>query len=298
MKDKNITAAKLKLIGSLLIFGSIGIFAKYTNLPSDVIAIVRGFIGAAFLAIIKLIFDKKFSFKLKGHDLLMLLLSGGFLGINWILLFESYKHTSVAIATLCYYLAPAFVLIASPLVLKERLSAKKVFCLLISLVGMAFVSNLFSGSLPSFSEIRGVIFGTGAAVMYAGLTITNKKITHIPSFERTFFQLLFASAILIPYSVFCGSFKGISFTLQDILLIAVIGIIHTGLAFFLYFSSLEFLNVQTVALWGYIDPISAIIFSSIIFPAEKLGSSGIIGAIFILGSAILCEIKFKKPTKE
>lgn len=298
MTNSNVTTSKFMLLGSMLIFGSIGIFAKFTSLPSDIVAISRGFIGATFLAAVKLITDKKLSFKIKGRDLLMLLLSGGFLGVNWILLFESYKYTSVAVATLCYYLAPAFVLIAAPLLLKERLTAKKIFCLLVSLVGMAFVSNLFGGSLPPFSEARGILFGTGAAALYASLIIANKKISHIPSFEKTFFQLLFSGVILIPYSAFSGSFKAITFEPKDILLITVMGIIHTGLAYLLYFSSIKQLDVQTVALWGYIDPISAIFFSSIIFPLEKLDSNGIIGAILILGSAILCEIKFKKPTKE
>ncbi|MDD6479561.1 MAG: DMT family transporter [Oscillospiraceae bacterium] len=297
MKNGTVTASKFMLLGSMLIFGSIGIFAKFTSLPSDIVAISRGFIGAAFLAAVKLITDKKLSFKIKRRDLLILLLSGGFLGINWILLFESYKYTSVAVATLCYYLAPVFVLIAAPFLLKERLDAKKIFCLLVSLVGMAFVSNLLGGSLPSFSEARGILFGTGAAVLYAALIIANKKISHIPSFEKTLSQLLFSGVILIPYAVFSGSFKEVTFEPKDILLISIMGIIHTGLAYLLYFSSIKLLDVQTVALWGYIDPLSAIIFSSIILPAEKLGSNGIIGAVLILGSAILCEIKFKKPTK-
>ena len=277
----------------MLIFGTIGIFARYTNLPSDITAIARGLIGAFFLLIIRLLSGKKLNIKYKKSDYFKLVLSGTFLSANWILLFEAYKYTSVSVATLCYYFAPAIVLLLSPLMLKEKLTLKSVLCVLVSILGMMFVSNVLSSAPKSFSEIRGIICGLGAALCYAGLVITNKKISHIESFEKSFFQLFTAGVVTIPYALVMNSFKAAVFTPQNIGLLIFMGIVHTGFAYALYFSSMKDLSGQTVALSSYIDPVFAIIISSVIFPSERLSLYGIIGAALIIGAAILSEIDFK-----
>ena len=162
----SITLARAKLILAMTIFGTIGIFVKYIPFPSSVIACVRGFVGVAFLLLATFIKKSKISFKDIKKNLLLLVISGAFIGINWILLFEAYRYTTVATATLCYYMAPIFVTIASPFILKEKLTVKKVFCILTALLGMVFVSGIVgTGSLQI--NVPGILCGIGAAFFYA-----------------------------------------------------------------------------------------------------------------------------------
>ena len=170
------TNAKASLILAMAIFGTIGIFRKYIPLSSGIVAFTRGLLGVAFLLVFikvkKIRMDKK---TIKAY-LKILLISGGFIGLNWVLLFESYRYTSVAVATLCYYMAPIFVMVASPFLLKEKLSTKKIVCVMVALLGMVFVSGVLDGGITDISEIKGIIFGLGAAALYASVVMMNQKI--------------------------------------------------------------------------------------------------------------------------
>lgn len=293
-KNKENTFSLLSLITSMLIFGTIGIFVKFIPLSSSLIAMVRGFIGGAFLLSFTLIKREKLDFsKLKKSGILVFL-SGGAIGFNWILLFESYRYTTVATATLGYYMAPVFVILLSPIFLKEKLSAKKFLCVILAVIGMVFVSGVLSGQLPTKSETTGIFLSLGAAAFYASIIIMNKKITHIPSNTRTILQLFSAAIVLIPYGLATKGFANISFTFKTVLLLLIVSIIHTGIAYALYFGCMKKLNAGTVAIFSYIDPVFAIILSAIILPDETLTLNGIIGAVMILGAAFLSEWSFKR----
>lgn len=283
----------------MLIFGTIGIFVKFIPLPSSIIAMVRGFIGGGFLLSFTLIKGEKLNFsKLKKSGILVFL-SGGAIGFNWILLFESYRYTTVATATLGYYMAPVFVILLSPIFLKEKLTAKKLLCVMLAVIGMVFVSGVLSGQIPTKSEAMGIFLSLGAAAFYASIIIMNKKITHIPSNTRTILQLFSAAIVLIPYGFDTKGFANISLTFKTVLLLLIVSIIHTGIAYALYFGCMKKLNAGTVAIFSYIDPVFAIILSAIILPDETLTLNGIIGAVLILGAAFLSEWNFKrKPIKE
>ena len=174
MKQEN--NAKVSLILAMVIFGTIGIFRKYIPLPSGIVACSRGILGVAFLlAFIKIKKIKMDGQAIKNH-LKILLISGVFIGLNWVLLFESYRYTSVAVATLCYYMAPIFVMLASPFVLKEKLTVKKSLCVAVALLGMVFVSGVLDGGISGISELKGVLFGLGAAALYATVVMMNQSL--------------------------------------------------------------------------------------------------------------------------
>ena len=160
--ENSLGFARAKLILAMTIFGTIGIFVKYIPLPSSVIACTRGFVGVIFLLLVTLISKNKISFKDIKKNLLLLVISGAFIGINWILLFEAYRYTTVATATLCYYMAPIFITIASPFILKEKLTLKKSFCVLVALIGMFFVSGIV-GTADLHISVPGILCGLGAA---------------------------------------------------------------------------------------------------------------------------------------
>ena len=293
-KNNENVGSLLSLITSMLIFGTIGIFVKFIPLPSEIVAMTRGFIGGACLLVFGLIRKQKFDFSGLFNGGALVFISGGAIGFNWILLFESYKYTSVATATLGYYMAPVFVILFSPLFLKEKLTAKKLICVTLAVLGMFFVSGVLSGKIPDKNEIKGIVLSLGAASFYASIIILNKKTTHIPTNTRTLLQLFSAAVVLVPYSFITKGFSNVSLTFKTVLLLLIVGIIHTGFAYFLYFGCMKKLKGGTVAIFSYIDPVSAIILSALILPDESLTLNGIIGAVLILSSAFLSEFDLKE----
>ena len=231
----------------MLIFGTIGVFVRYIPLPSSAVALARALIGVIFLAFVMLVRKSRISFISIKNNFVKLLIAGVFLGANWILLFEAYRYTTVASATLCYYLAPTFMIIASPFVLKEKLSAVKVVCVIISLIGMVFVSGAFESTF-ALSQIKGVALGIGAATLYAAIVLLNKKIKNISSFDMTVFELFVSAAVLLPYVFLTEDFSGVSLSANSVLILLLVGVLHTGIAYLLYFDSITKLQGSTVAL--------------------------------------------------
>ena len=214
--------------------------------------------------------------------------------IDAIRLFESglgeLCHTTVAIATICYYLAPAFVTLGSPLV-GEKLTAKKLGCIAIAMVGMVFVSGVFQGNQSG--SLMGILLGVGAAVFYASVILLNKKLSPIGAYDKTLCQLGAASIIVAPYILLSG---GISFSEMSALgwvMLVVVGIVHTGIAYALYFGGIRDVNAQTAAILSYLDPVLSIILSALIL-RERLDVFSVIGAVLILGGALYSELPDRK----
>lgn len=284
-------SGKAKLISSVFIFGTIGIFVNYIPLPSSVIAMSRGLIGALFLLLASFVRHSRPNLAVIRRKLPALLLSGAVLGCNWMLLFEAYKRTGVATATLCYYLAPVFVIFLSPLLFGEKLTAKKLCCALVALCGMIPVSGILSAD--GAADLGGILFGVGAACMYTCVVILNKKLGGVSDTDRSLVQLAAAGIVTAPYALLTQNIAALSITTTQLLLLLVVCVIHTGLAYMLYLSSVNELPAQTVAIFSYIDPITAILLSALLLH-EPLGVQGIIGAVLILGATLVSEIEFKK----
>lgn len=279
---------KRMLILSMVIFGTIGILRKFIPYPSSFVALIRGLVGAAFLLAVLISRREKPDFAAIRKNALILLLSGAALGFNWIFLFESYAYTSVATATLCYYLAPILVILVSPLFLGEALTRKKLLCTVTALFGMVLVSGVLDTRFSGLSELKGIGFGLAAAVLYACVMLLNKKISRIGAYDKAIAQLSLAALVMTPYVLLTEDIRSFDFAPLPLLLLAVAGIVHTGIAYWLYFGSMESLPGQTVALYSYIDPILAIVLSMVVL-REPMTLSAAIGAVLILGAAFLSE---------
>ena len=286
------TNAKISLILAMIIFGTIGIFRKYIPLPSGIVACARGLLGVLFL----LVFIKIKKIRMDGDairkHLIILLISGGFIGLNWVLLFESYRYTSVAVATLCYYMAPIFVMLVSPFLLNEKLTVKKVSCVIVALIGMVFVSGVLDGGIFDASEMKGIFFGLGAAALYATVIMMNQKLGAVPTYDKTIMQLGAAAVVLIPYILLAEDLSTVVLTPLIGIMLIVVGVVHTGIAYALYFGSMNGLKAQTVALFSYIDPIVAIILSAV-FLKEPMTVYSAIGAVLVLGATMISELPEK-----
>lgn len=278
---------KLSMILSMVIFGTIGIFVKYIGLPSGLIAATRGITGAVVIILVMLITKHKPDIKSVIKKLPVLIASGVAIGFNWILLFEAYNHTGIPVATVCYYTAPIFVVVATPFVFKSKLKPRQLICVVLALLGVVAVSGVLQNGT---TKITGVLLGVGAAVLYASVMIMNKFMGDVPDYERTIIQLATAGLVVLPYAAVTSS--DISVTPASIVLLAIVGVVHTGFAYLLYFGALKKLKSQTAAILSYIDPASAIILSSIVF-AQLPTVYELVGVVLIMSAALLSE-NFKK----
>jgi eamA family protein len=283
--------AKLRNITALLIFGTIGLFVKNIELSSSEIALTRGFIGGVTLILATIFLKKKISFEAIKNNLYLLIFSGLAVGLNWIFLFQGYKYTSISNATLSYYFAPVFVTILAPFILKEKLTLSKFLCVLMALVGMFCIVGV--DGINGGSDLIGIVYGLLAAGFYASVILMNKFLKGIDSIEITVIQLISATITLLPYVLYVEGLGILSVSSVSIPYILILGIVHTGIAYLLYFSSLQGLKGQTIAVLSYIDPVFAIIISAIILK-EQLGFLQIIGGVLILGSSFLSEFLNRK----
>ncbi|WP_312472103.1 EamA family transporter [Neobacillus sp.] len=280
---------KLRLIMTMLIFGSIGVFVKKIELTSSEIAFLRGVIGSLFLLIASFLFKHKPSFKALKENAILLLLSGAAIGLNWIFLFESYRYTTISNATISYYFAPIFVMILAPWILKEKLTSVKVVCILTAMFGLFLIVNTGVGDTSgSQHHALGIFYGLLAAAFYASVILMNKFIKNLSGFEITLVQLMTAALVLFPYVLWQGHLHFASLNSTSIIFILIIGIVHTGLGYFLYFTSIQKLKGQTIAVLSYIDPISAVIIAAI-FLSENMTMIQMIGGVLILGATFLSE---------
>lgn len=287
------TAGKLKLIGSMLIWGSLGLFIRGIDLPSSVIANFRGLLGATFLLLVMLLGKLPFNGRAVKRNALYLAMSGLMLGFNWILLFEAYRYTTIAVATLCYYLAPIIVVAVSPLVFKERLGLFRILCVLAALIGMVFVSGAAEGGLPAPGQAKGIALALGAALLYAAIVISNKKMLGISGLERTVVQLGISALVLLPYNLLSVHGPLPAPGPSALALLLAVGIIHTGLAYYLYFGCMEELPSQTVAILAYVDPVTAVLLSALALK-EPMSGGMWLGAALVISAAVLLELPLKK----
>lgn len=282
--------ARLQIITAMVIFGTIGIFVRHIALPSSVIALVRGGVGALFLLAVTLLRGAKLDWQSIRRNLPALCCSGTFLGFNWILLFEAYRYTTVSTATLCYYMAPIMVILVSPILLREKLTGKKLACVLAALAGMVGVSGVVQSGIPAAGEMRGILLGLAAASLYAAIVLLNKFLRELPAFDRTIMQLGISALVMGVYCFLTVRADSLVITPRSAVLLLVVGVLHTGVTYYLYFGSMAKLPGQTVAIISYVDPVVAVL-ASVILLREPMVVSEVLGALLVLGAALVSELE-------
>ena len=281
--------ARLMLIVSMAIFGTLGLFVRHIQVSSGELALYRAIMAAVMIGTYLLITGNKIPFKKIKKDIPFLLLSGMAMGINWMLLFEAYKYTTVSVATLSYYFAPVIVTLVCPILFKEKMTPKQMICFAMSTFGIVMITGIGDVS-ASGTNIIGILFGLGAAMFYATVILINKFIKTVEGLHRTFLQFMAAIIILVPYVALTS---GVNLSLLDGIgwgALLVVGIVHTGITYCLYFSSLKELPGQKVAILSYIDPLVAIIISVTLL-GESMSVMQAIGGALILGFTLWNEVK-------
>ena len=262
---------------SMAVFGTIAPFVRRISVSSGELALYRAILGAALIGVYILIRRKNpFSAKLR-REILLLLLSGGAMGINWILLFEAYRYTTVSTATLCYYFAPVIVTLLSPILFREALTPRQILCFAMATLGLVLITGV-----EGRGNLTGILFGLGAAAFYAAVVLLNKYIRHTAGIQRTFLQFLAAIVILIPYVAATGGVTLSRLNPIGWVCLLVVGIFHTGITYCLYFSSLKAIPGQSAAILSYIDPLVAVLISVTVLH-EPLSWQQALGGTLILG---------------
>ena len=282
--------AKIMLSISMAIFGTLGIFTRNIAISSGELALYRAILAAALIFVYLIFTKQKIDFRSIKKELLLLLLSGIAMGINWILLFEAYKYTTISAATLSYYFAPVIVTVVCPILFKEKFSGNQIICFLMSTLGLVLITGI--GDLRNGNDFIGILFGLGAALFYAAVILLNKFIKNVEGIHRTFLQFLSAIVILIPYVIITSGVTLGNLNLTGWVNLLIVGFIHTGVTYCMYFSSLKELPGQKAAILSYIDPLVAVLISVAIL-GETMTIWQVIGGILILGFTLWNEISPK-----
>lgn len=272
---------KIMFSVSMAIFGTLGLFTRNISLSSGELALYRAILAAALILIYLALTKQKIDLKSLRRDIPLLLASGAAMGINWILLFQAYRYTTISAATLSYYFAPVIVTVASPFLFREKLTAKQILCFCMSTLGLVMIigiGNLKQGG----SDLTGILFGLGAAVFYAAVILLNKFIKNVAGIHRTLLQFFAAIIVLIPYVACTGGTNLASLNGIGWASLLIVGLLHTGITYCMYFSALKDLPGQEAAILSYIDPLVAVIVSVLIL-GEGMTILQFIGGVLILG---------------
>lgn len=285
--------ARVKLMLAMILFGTLAPFVRNISLGSGELALYRAILAAillgAYLALGKrdsgsgdlARAEKENKERQAGkRDLVLLLLSGAALGVNWILLFEAYKYTTVSIATISYYFAPVIVMVVCPFLFHEKVTAKQILCFVMSTVGLVLIIGV-NGTDAQASQMKGILFGLGAAVFYAAVMILNKYIQSVTGIQRTIYQFLAAVIVLLPYVLVGEGIHLSSLDMIGLVCLLIVGFVHTGVTYCLYFSALKDLRGQEAAILSYIDPLVAILVSVLILGEGMSVLQGIGGALIL-----------------
>ena len=284
---KNILGPRLSLILSMTVFGTIGLFVRNIAVTSGEIALYRSVMAVGLIGAFLVITKQRISLKTIRKEAILLLFSGVAMGFNWILLFEAYRYTTVSAATLSYYFAPVIVTVACPILFKEKLTVKQIVCFVFSTVGIVLITGI--GDIGGGRHWIGILLGLGAAMLYATVVLLNKFIRNVEGIRRTFLQFFSAMVVLTPYVLLTD---GISLHKLDgagWLNLLIVGVVHSGIAYCLYFSALRHLSGQQAALLSYVDPLVAVVMSVTIL-GETMTDMQIVGGALILGFTLWNEL--------
>ena len=285
----NPKTAKLAFLSAILIYGTLGVFVRYAGQPSALVALARSSIGTLFLLLLLTVKRQKIDFSAIRRNWRPLLIAGVLLGLNWVTLFEAYRYTTVAVATLCTYLNPIIIVFGAAILMHEQLTARKLLCIAVALIGMVFVSGVADSGLPDAGEAKGILLGLLTAVLYGCIVLSNKQLRDISAYDRTLVQLFITTLVLIPYCILHDDFVGLQITGGQLALLLILGVVHTGFAYSLYFGSMAYLPAQTLAILSYLDPVTAVLLSALVLH-EPLSGFEILGAVCILGAAVVSEL--------
>lgn len=292
---------RLKLILISATFGTVGLFTHFIPLSSAAIVFYRALLGGTFIVVMMKMSGKDINIKSMRDNLAVLVLTGFFMALNWVLQFEAFKVSSVAIGTVCYNMMPIFLLIIASFVFNEKITLKSGLCILIATIGVILVSNVVNVGIKS-NEVLGCVYGILGAIFYALIVTFNRKLNQIETHDKVVFQFAFSALIM---AIYVGFIEKKSFLIDNslpqneivvgVVCMLILSFFHTGFCYVHYFNAVSRLKAETVAILTYIDPVVALFLSYFVLK-ENMTALQFLGAVLILGSTLFNELS--KTSKE
>lgn len=299
MIDERKERLKLTLISAT--FGTIGIVTHFIPLSSAAIVFYRALIGGIFIMIMTRLSGKMIDIRAMKDNFIVLIFTGFFMGLNWVLQFEAFKVSTVAIGTVCYNTMPIFLLIIASFMFGEKITLKSLICILVATIGVVLVSNVINTGIKS-NEVLGCVYGILGAVFYALIVTFNRKLSFIETHDKVIFQFMFSAVIM---AIYVSSIEKTSFVFDSdidrntfivgLFCMLLLSFFHTGFCYVHYFNAVSRLKAETVAILTYIDPVVALMLSYF-FLKEKMTFLQFLGAILILASTLVNELTKAKGT--
>ena len=284
-------SSRLLLTASMIIFGTLGLFTRNISLSSGELALYRAVLAAALILVYLTVTGQSLPIGTIRRELPLLIVSGMAMGINWVLLFQAYRFTTISMATLSYYFAPVIVIVACPILFREKMTPRQLICFVMSTAGLVLIIG--AGGAGNGTDLIGVLFGLGATVFYATVILMNKFIRQVTGIHRTLIQFGGAILILLPYVALTGGFHLGSLDGRGWICMLIVGLVHTGITYCMYFSSLKDLSGQETAVLSYMDPLVATLISVLLL-GEPMTPAQALGGVMILGFTLWNEL----PQKE
>lgn len=282
------TQATLKYLFAVIIYGTIGYFLHFINCASEFVVMCRGLLGSIFILLVMFFKQDYPNIKAIKNNLLTLVISGMALGFNWIFLFAGYEY-AVSITSLCNYMAPIITVVLSIFLYKEKLNARQALCIVVAFIGIFLVSGVLEENAGF--DYHCFLYGFIAAIGFVILVLCNRKLKSIKPLDKTVVQLFVSFLTVLPVVLFRHLIPT-SLDRQSILILIMLGVVHTGIAYILYFNSIDVLPMHKVAILGYVEPVLSILIGTLVF-GENMTLLGSIGAILILFSALYSEMSRK-----
>ncbi|MDO5846368.1 MAG: DMT family transporter [Methanocorpusculum sp.] len=272
-------------ITALILFGLNGVVAYYIHLSSSQIVFLRTLIGSIVLLAIFFLLRKKFTCQNHKRDALFIAASGVAMGASWVFLYEAYQLVGVSISSLAYYCGPILIMAVSPFLFREKLTWVTTASFAVVLFGTFLVNG---DAANTGTNVWGLFCGAMSAVLHALMVIFTKKAEHIDGLENTVIQVCFS---FITAAVYLACTGGLVFAVQagDWIPILILGVFNTGICCYLYFSTIGRLPIQSVSILGYLEPLSAVVFSVLLL-GEGMLPLQVLGAVLILGGAAAGEL--------
>ena len=277
--------ATIRYLISVGIYGTIGFFLHFIDASSEFIVFCRGMIGSLFIGLVMILTKNLPDLKAIRKNLVLIVVSGVALGLNWVFLFAGYNY-GIAVTSLCNYIAPIIVVIISTWFLKEKLTKAQTLCVTGAFIGIALLSGVFDKN--DAVDYHCILFGLLAAIGFVVLVLCNKKIEGVKPLDKTLAQLFVSAITVLPFVILNNGFPK-AIDLKSGLIILCLGVVHTGIAYIFYFNSIDVLPANKVAIFGYLEPVLSVLTGALIFN-EGLSIYGVIGAVLILASALINEL--------
>jgi len=270
---------------AVFLFGLPGFLAKMTAL-SPLMLVLGRTIFAVFALVPIYIYQKKLSRPSKKNGIILFSL-GLLLAIHWLAFFQSIQISSVSIGLLSYSTFPLFVTFFEPLFFKERLHLRDVLLCLLIMAGIGLI-------VPEWRfqnrVTEGVLWGVLSGLTYAVLSLSNRRLVReITPLKITLFQNAGAALVLLPFGY--ASFEMPSE--NDLLIVILLGLFCTGLAFLLFVHGLKTIRAQLASLVACLEPVYGIGLA-FVFLGEIPSLRIALGGVLILGSAVLGSLLKKR----